>query len=96
MTTVVRVCEATYDATLVVKEGIQVLVGWIAALVLCVFWNGRKAGFVRTFGVEMRSQTNEENVNGKKEGGFSDGSRAEACFHPELVDGAPFPGQRFN
>lgn len=26
MTTVVRVCEATYDATLVVKEGIQVLV----------------------------------------------------------------------
>lgn len=26
VTTVVRVCEATYDATLVVKEGIQVLV----------------------------------------------------------------------
>lgn len=26
MTTVVRVCEATYDAALVVKEGIQVLV----------------------------------------------------------------------
>lgn len=26
MTTVVRVCEATYDANLVVKEGIQVLV----------------------------------------------------------------------
>lgn len=28
MTTVVRVCEATYDSTLVVKEGIQVLVSF--------------------------------------------------------------------
>lgn len=34
VTTVVRVCEATYDAALVVKEGIQVLVSsdfWTAA-----------------------------------------------------------------
>lgn len=28
MTTVVRVCEATYDSTLVGKEGIQVLVSF--------------------------------------------------------------------
>lgn len=36
MTTVVRVCEATYDATLVVKEGIQVLVSWCSTLVVWV------------------------------------------------------------
>lgn len=35
VTTVVRVCEATYDATLVVKEGIQVLV---SSKLTCFLW----------------------------------------------------------
>lgn len=33
----VRVCEATYDATLVVKEGIQVLVRWSSAFIAVCF-----------------------------------------------------------
>uniref|UniRef100_A0A8C7DSP9 Protein tyrosine phosphatase 4A1 n=1 Tax=Oncorhynchus kisutch TaxID=8019 RepID=A0A8C7DSP9_ONCKI len=38
VTTVVRVCEATYDSTLVGKEGIQVLVSFnITYLPMCFF-----------------------------------------------------------
>lgn len=33
MTTVVRVCEATYDANLVAKEGIQVLVSLVRGVI---------------------------------------------------------------
>lgn len=33
----VRVCEATYDATLVVKEGIQVLVRWNSTFITVYF-----------------------------------------------------------